>query len=121
MKIKILIVDDNFFIREGMKIILNIYEEFEVVDIVNDGEEVVVYCKKYEVDIVFLDVCMLNMNGVEVTKFICEEMKIKLFILMTFDDDEYILDVVKNGVKGYLLKNNDLECICDVIKGVYNG
>lgn len=46
MKIKILIADDNSFIREGMKIILNTYEEFEVVDTVNDGEEAVAYCKK---------------------------------------------------------------------------
>ena len=46
MKIKILIADDNSFIREGMKIILNTYEEFEVVDTVNDGKEAVEYCKR---------------------------------------------------------------------------
>lgn len=44
------------------------------------------------------------MNGVEATKFICEETKTKPLILTTFDDDEYILDAVKNGAKGYLLK-----------------
>lgn len=122
MKIKILIADDNSFIREGMKIILNTYEEFEVVDTVNDGEEAVAYCKKHEVDIALLDVRMPNMNGVEATKFICEETKTKPLILTTFDDDdEYILDAVKNGAKGYLLKNNDPERIRDAIKGVYNG
>ncbi|MBJ8022821.1 response regulator transcription factor [Bacillus cereus] len=120
MKIKILIADDNSFIREGMKIILNTYEEFEVVDTVNDGEEAVAYCKKHEVDIALLDVRMPNMNGVEATKFICEETKTKPLILTTFDD-EYILDAVKNGAKGYLLKNNDPERIRDAIKGVYNG
>ncbi|WP_242303117.1 response regulator transcription factor [Bacillus cereus group sp. BfR-BA-01495] len=121
MKIKILIADDNSFIREGMKIILNTYEEFEVVDTVNDGKEAVEYCKKNDVDIALLDVRMPNMNGVEATKFICEETKTKPLILTTFDDDEYILDAVKNGAKGYLLKNNDLERIRDAIKGVYNG
>ncbi len=121
MKIKILIADDNSFIREGMKIILNTYEEFEVVDTVNDGEEAVAYCKKHEVDIALLDVRMPNMNGVEATKFICEETKTKPLILTTFDDDEYILDAVKNGAKGYLLKNNDPERIRDAIKGGYNG
>ncbi|PFN19393.1 response regulator transcription factor [Bacillus cereus] len=120
MKIKILIADDNSFIREGMKIILNTYEEFEVVDTVNDGKEAVEYCKKNEVDIALLDVRMPNMNGVEATKFICEETKTKPLILTTFDDDEYILDAVKNGAKGYLLKNNDPERIRDAIKGVYN-
>ncbi len=90
MKIKILIADDNSFIREGMKIILNTYEEFEVVDTVNDGKEAVEYCKKNDVDIALLDVRMPNMNGVEATKFICEETKTKPLILTTFDDDEYI-------------------------------
>ncbi|MED3199799.1 response regulator [Bacillus toyonensis] len=121
MKIKILIADDNSFIREGMKIILNTYEEFEVLATVNDGKEAVAYCKKHEVDIVLLDVRMPNMNGVEATKIICEETKTKSLILTTFDDDEYILDAVKNGAKGYLLKNNDPERIRDAIKGVYNG
>ncbi|MEW4151699.1 response regulator transcription factor [Bacillus thuringiensis] len=121
MKIKILIADDNSFIREGMKIILNTYEEFEVVDTVNDGKEAVEYCKKNDVDIALLDVRMPNMNGVEATKFICEETKTKPLILTTFDDDEYILDAVKNGAKGYLLKNNDPERIRDAIKGVCNG
>ena len=121
MKIKILIADDNSFIREGMKIILNTYEEFEVVDTVNDGKEAVEYCKKNDVDIALLDVRMPNMNGVEATKLICEETETKPLILTTFDDDEYILDAVKNGAKGYLLKNNDPERIRDAIKGVYNG
>ena len=120
MKIKILIADDNSFIREGMKIILNTYEEFEVVDTVNDGKEAVEYCQKNDVDIALLDVRMPNMNGVEATKFICEETKTKPLILTTFDDDEYIVDAVKNGAKGYLLKNNDPERIRDAIKGVYN-
>ncbi|PHA01868.1 DNA-binding response regulator [Bacillus pseudomycoides] len=121
MKIKVIIADDNSFIREGMKIILSTYEEFEVLETVNDGQEALAYCKKHEVDIALLDVRMPNMNGVEATKLICEETKTKPLILTTFDDDEYILEAVKNGAKGYLLKNNDPERIRDAIKGVYNG
>ncbi len=121
MKIKILIADDNSFIREGMKIILSTYEEFVVVETVSDGKEALNYCKKNDVDIALLDVRMPNMNGVEATKLICEETKTKPLILTTFDDDEYILEAVKNGAKGYLLKNNDPERIRDAIKGVYNG
>lgn len=116
-----MIADDNSFIREGMKIILSTYEEFEVLATVNDGQEALDYCKKYEVDIALLDVRMPNMNGVEATKLICEQTKTKPLILTTFDDDEYILDAVKNGAKGYLLKNNDPERIRDAIKSVYNG
>ncbi|MGG0239138.1 response regulator [Bacillus rhizoplanae] len=121
MKIKVIIADDNSFIREGMKIILSTYAEFEVLVTVNDGQEALDYCKKYDVDIALLDVRMPNMNGVEATKLICEQTKTKPLILTTFDDDEYILDAVKNGAKGYLLKNNDPERIRDAIKSVYHG
>ncbi|MDQ0198947.1 response regulator [Neobacillus ginsengisoli] len=121
MKIKVIIADDNSFIREGMKIILNTYEEFEVLETVNDGLEALAFCKKHEVDVALLDVRMPNMNGVEATKLITEQTKTKPLILTTFDDDEYILDAIKNGAKGYLLKNNDPEQIRDAIKSVFNG
>ena len=121
MKIKIIIADDNSFIREGLKIILNTYEEFEVLDTLNDGKEAVDYCKNNEVDVALLDVRMPQMNGVEATKIISEETNTKPMILTTFDDDEYILDAIKNGAKGYLLKNNEPERIRDAIRSVYNG
>ncbi len=121
MKIKVIIADDNSFIREGLKIILSTYEEFEVLDSVNDGNEAVNFCLKHEVDIALLDVRMPNMNGVEATKLITEQTNTKPIILTTFDDDEYILDAIKNGAKGYLLKNNAPEQIRDAMKSVFKG
>lgn len=118
---KILIADDNSFIREGMKIILSTYEEFQVVDTVNNGQEALDYCKNHDVDIALLDVRMPIMNGVEATKHISEQTKAKPVILTTFDDDEYILDAIKNGAKGYLLKNTDPERIRDALNSVFNG
>lgn len=61
------------------------------------------------------------MNGVEATKLLTETTKTKPVILTTFDDDEYILDAIKNGAKGYLLKNTDPERIRDALKSVYFG
>lgn len=121
MKIHIIIADDNSFIREGMKIILNTYEEFDVVATLKDGQEAVQYCKNHSVDIALLDVRMPVMDGVEATKLISESTKAKPLILTTFDDDEYIIDAVKNGAKGYLLKNTEPERIRDAIKSVFNG
>lgn len=120
MKIKVLIADDNSFIREGMKIILATFEEFEVVATVSDGAEAVDYCRSHEVDVALLDVRMPNMNGVEATRLLTEQTKAKPLILTTFDDDEYILEAVRSGARGYLLKNNDPERIRDAIKSVYN-
>lgn len=121
MKIRVLIADDNSFIREGMKIILNTFGEFEVLATVNDGQEAVDYCRTHEVDVALLDVRMPNMNGVEATKILTEETGTKPLILTTFDDDEYILDAIRYGAKGYLLKNNDPERIRDAIKSVHSG
>ncbi|MFB5195174.1 response regulator [Neobacillus sp. KR4-4] len=121
MKIKVIIADDNSFIREGLKIILSTYEEFTVLDTVSDGKEAVDYCLAHEVDLALLDVRMPNMNGVEATKLIAEQTSTKPIILTTFDDDEYILDAIKNGAKGYLLKNNDPEQIRDAMKSVFHG
>lgn len=120
MKIKVLIADDNSFIREGMKIILTTFDEFEVVATVGDGAEAVDYCRSHEVDVALLDVRMPNMNGVEATRLLTEQTKAKPLILTTFDDDEYILEAVRSGARGYLLKNNDPERIRDAIKSVYN-
>jgi DNA-binding NarL/FixJ family response regulator len=121
MKIKVIIADDNSFIKEGLKIILSTYNEFEVLNTVNDGKEAVEYCLKHEVDVALLDVRMPNMNGVEATKLISEQTNTRPIILTTFDDDEYITDAIKYGAKGYLLKNNDPELIRDAIKSVFNG
>ncbi|RUT31948.1 response regulator transcription factor [Paenibacillus zeisoli] len=121
MKIKVLIADDNSFIREGMRIILTTFGDFEVVATVGDGQEAVDYCKAHEVDIALLDVRMPNMNGVEATRLLTEGTKTRPLILTTFDDDEYILDAIRYGAKGYLLKNNDPERIRDAIKSVHCG
>ncbi|WJH34871.1 response regulator transcription factor [Paenibacillus sp. CC-CFT747] len=121
MKIRVLIADDNSFIREGMKIILTTFGDFEVVGTVEDGLEAVEFCRRQEVDVALLDVRMPRMNGVEASRILSSETGTRPLILTTFDDDEYILDAIRSGAKGYLLKNNDPERIRDAIKSVYNG
>ncbi|MFC5402509.1 response regulator [Cohnella soli] len=103
-----------------MKIILTTFADFEVVGTVEDGAEAVDYCRNNEVDVVLLDVRMPNMNGVEAARLIVAETKAKPLILTTFDDDEFVLEAVKAGARGYLLKNNDPERIRDAIKSVHN-
>jgi DNA-binding NarL/FixJ family response regulator len=121
MKIKVLIADDNSFVREGLKIILNSFEEFEVVAAVEDGDEAVDYCLGHDVDVALLDVRMPRMNGVEAARRLAAETGVMPFILTTFDDDEYILEAIRAGARGYLLKNNDPEQIRDAIRSVFHG
>jgi len=121
VKIKVIIADDNSFVREGMRIILSTFGEFEVLAAVEDGQAAVDYCERHEVDIALLDVQMPNVNGVEATRLLCERTATKPLILTTFDDDAFIKEAIQYGAKGYLLKNNDPEKIRDAIKTVYNG
>jgi Response regulator containing a CheY-like receiver domain and an HTH DNA-binding domain len=121
LNIKVLIADDNSFVREGMKIILSTFPEFDVVATVQDGAEAVAFCEENEVDVALLDVQMPNMDGVEATKQLVLRTKTRPLILTTFDNDEYVLEAIKYGAKGYLLKNNDPERIRDAIKSVCNG
>ena len=121
MAIKVLIADDDILIRESLKIILSLDEEFEVVHCAENGLEAVEKCISHEIDIALLDVRMPVMNGVEAVKEITMKTTTKILILTTFDEDEYIFKALKNGARGYLLKNNSPEKIKDAIKTVFGG
>lgn len=120
-KITILIADDHPFVSEGLKLIIHSYDEFEVVKTVANGKEAIDYCTQHPIDIALLDIQMPEVNGIEATGEIAKRTKTKPVILTTFDYDEYIIDAIKNGAKGYLLKHSDPNQIRDVLIGVYNG
>ncbi|MGH4118397.1 response regulator [Clostridium sp.] len=121
MAINVLIADDDILIREGLKIILGLDEEFEVVASVQNGLEALEKCRAEHIDVALLDVRMPVMNGVEAVEKITIETTTKTLILTTFDEDEYIFKALKNGARGYLLKNNSPEKIKDAIKTVFSG
>lgn len=119
--IKVLICDDDALIRGGLEMILGSTEEIDIVDTAVNGDEGVKKCKLSKVDVVLMDVRMPYMNGVEATKKIREETDSKVLILTTFDEDEYIMDCIKNGASGYMLKSSDPKEIIQAIKIVNRG
>lgn len=120
--IKILIADDQELIRESLKIILSTNNEFEVIDTVGSGKEVVESIRRHIPDIILMDVRMPDMDGVQCTKFVKEVYpEIKVIVLTTFDDDEYILSALKYGASGYLLKGVSLDELTSAIKTVLQG
>ncbi|MFR7554588.1 response regulator transcription factor [Longicatena caecimuris] len=120
--IKILIADDQELIRESLKIILSTNNEFEVIDTVGSGKEVVESIRRHIPDIILMDVRMLDMDGVQCTKFVKEVYpEIKVIVLTTFDDDEYIFSALKYGASGYLLKGVSLDELTSAIKTVLQG
>lgn len=122
MKIKILIVDDEKLIREGLKIMLSTFDDIDVIGTAENGYKALEICKSKEVDVVLMDIRMKDCDGVMGTRLIKEQFtKIKVIILTTFKDKEYIQDALKYGAFGYLLKDSSHEVIYEGIKTAYMG
>ena len=120
--IKILIADDQELIRQSLMIILDNVPDFEVVDCVADGIEVMASVKQEKPDVILMDIRMPKMDGVVCTQRIKELYPdIKIIILTTFDDDEYVFNALKFGASGYLLKGISMKELSDAIRKVYNG
>ena len=120
--IKILIADDQELIRQSLMIILDNVPDFEVVDCVADGIEVMASVKQDKPDVILMDIRMPRMDGVVCTQRIKELYPdIEIIILTTFDDDEYVFNALKFGASGYLLKGISMKELSDAIRKVYNG
>lgn len=120
-KIKVIIADDSDFVRDGMRIILDVDEDFEVLGIAANGKEAIEIAKKTAPDIFLMDIQMPKMDGIEATKYIVEHNLGKVLILTTFDDDELVQKALRNGAKGYLVKNHTPEHLKQMIRSVYHG
>ena len=120
-KIKVIIADDSDFVRDGMKIILDVDDEFEVLACASNGEEAVNAARKYGADVILMDIQMPVMDGIEATGIIVEENLGKVLILTTFDDDELVRKALAKGAKGYLIKNHTPDHLKQMIKSVYSG
>lgn len=120
--IKVLLVDDQQILAEGISSVLQTSAELEVVGIASDGVRAVEACKTLKPDVVLMDIRMPNMNGVVATKRIKEaDENVKIIILTTFDDSDYILSAINNGASGYLLKDIGATALIDAIKNAYAG
>lgn len=122
MLINVLLVDDQDIILQGLSMILGKVNDMTIVGTVRNGQEATHKCKTMDVDIVLMDIRMPVMNGVEATKIIKEyNENIKVIMLTTFKDDEYIFNSLKYGASGYLLKDAMPKEISEAIRTVYNG
>ena len=119
---KVLIVDDDALIRDGLKILVGIESDMEVVGTAANGQEALELCKRNKPDIVLMDIRMPVLDGVLGTKRIKEySSDIKVVILTTFKDDEYIKEAIKNGAEGYVLKNQSSDSIIGCLRAVEKG
>ena len=120
--IKVMIADDQTILAEGIKSVLETSDQIEVIALVSDGAEAIRKIAENKPDVVLLDIRMPNMNGVVATKEIKTRWpEIKVIILTTFDDSDYILNVINYGASGYLLKDINAESLIGAVKNAMSG
>ncbi|RJQ41195.1 MAG: DNA-binding response regulator [Anaerolineaceae bacterium] len=121
-KIKVLIVDDQQLVRDGIKALLEIKEDFSIVGTAADGQEALEILKGTPADVVLMDIRMPGMGGIDATRAIRQSNKdIRIIMLTTFNNDDYIVKAIKAGANGYLLKDIPKDDLAEAIRLAYRG
>lgn len=120
--IRIILIDDQKLIRQGLKALLEIDPDIQVVASASNGQSGIEQVEALKPDIVLVDVRMPGMDGVTATRIICLRFpNTKVIILSGYDDEEYLADALRSGAKGYLIKDTPVEDLVNVIRAVYKG
>lgn len=120
--IKILLVDDQPLFREGLRTLLSVKPDFDVVGEAGDGEEAIRLARSLSVSVVLMDLQMPVLDGVAATRRLHEELpNIRVIVLTTFDDDEMVFDGLRAGAVGYLLKDAPSEKLAEAIRVAARG
>lgn len=121
-KHKVILVDDHKLFRNGLKLLLNNSDNIEVIAEASNGLEFLKIIEENKDAIVFMDIQMPEMNGIEATKIGLEKYPdLKIIVLTMFGDDEYYYQMIEAGVKGFLLKNTDIDEVLEAIETVAKG
>ena len=114
--IKVLLADDQELIRQSLSFVMSRQEDIEMVGTAANGREALELVEEKQPDVVLLDIRMPEMDGVECTRRIKQEFPgIKVIILTTFDDDDYVFDALRYGASGYLLKGVSVDGLTNAV------
>ncbi|OJD96525.1 histidine kinase [Bacillus cereus] len=120
--IRLLIVDDQPFVRESLRTLLDRYEDLNVVGLAEDGNEAIDLCGRLQPHVILMDLDMQHMDGVEATKKIKQQWPhIRILIFTTFQDTEQALESLRNGADGFLLKSIETLELANTIRLIHKG
>ena len=120
--IQVMIVDDHKMVREGLKRILELNGDIEVIDEADNGKDFIKKLKTVKPDILLLDINMPEMNGIEVLEYLSKRKKTpKVLVLTVHNEIEYLMKAVDLGIEGYILKDSEAEELIKAVHFVYNG
>jgi len=117
-----MIVDDHQIVREGLKMILELEDDIAVKGIATSGLEALEMAGKCNPDIVFMDIKMSGVSGIEATRLLCNKFPgIKVIMLTVYNDTSYIMQAIQAGAKAYVLKNAGRKELIEIIRKVQRG
>ncbi|MCB0229020.1 MAG: response regulator transcription factor [Anaerolineae bacterium] len=120
--IKVIVCDDQALIRDSLGMLLNLERNIQVVGSAEDGAEAVELVALHQPDLVLMDLKMPGMNGIEATRRIrAQYPEVKVLVLTTYDDDEWVFDAIRAGASGYLLKDTPREEVIKAVRGTVEG
>lgn len=120
--IRLLLVDDEDLFRQGLATLLSIETDLEIIGQASNGREAIAFTEKLQPDVILMDIQMPVCNGVTATQEIVKRYPwMRILVLTTFDDDEYIGQSLQAGAKGYLLKRKPSEEMAMAIRAVHRG
>ena len=120
--ITVMIADDHVLMREGLKQLLQLEDDIDVIAQAGDGEEAIRTALEYEPDVILLDINMPKMNGIDVLRRLKDlGSKSKIIMLTIHEDKEYLLETMKIGANGYVLKDSDADSLIGAIRDVNGG
>lgn len=121
-KIRVVLVDDQTMIRQGLGYVIQMQPDMEVIGEASDGDEAVKLIGELTPDVVLMDVQMPNKSGIDATREIMlMKPTLKVLILTTFDNHNYVVDGIRAGAVGYMLKDADSQEMLDLIRRAYQG
>ncbi|SDK22298.1 response regulator [Natronincola ferrireducens] len=121
-KIKILLVDDHSLVRQGLKQILELEGDLEVIGQVGDGEEAIVKAQTLKPDVILLDINMPKLNGIHTLRRLKDiDSTIKVIMLTFYEDKEYLFETINLGANGYVLKDAESDSLIKAVRDVYSG
>jgi DNA-binding NarL/FixJ family response regulator len=121
-KIRLLLVDDQIIVRQGLRSLLEAKPDLDVVGEAENGQQAIAQVEALRPDVVLMDVRMPVMDGVAATRQISQQFsQTKVLVLTTFDDDEYVSQAIRLGARGYLLKDTHSDDLAAAIRAVHKG
>ncbi len=121
-RIRVLLADDHAVLRQALRLLLETHDEVEVVGDVGDGREAVELAERLQPDVVLMDLAMPGLNGIDATRQLTQRVRgVRVLVLSGYADEERLIEALRAGASGFVLKRSDVQELLVAIQAVHRG